>query len=123
MWSRAQYPALLCVWSIICIPLCFKELQVTKECREWEEYSPGKSSAIGLPIPNISHENVHASNIIQTNQVAFVYLGIYVLGIHMYRYIDIHIYVCMCVATIKTLLLRENLKQSCDLEGGEERGK
>lgn len=41
----------------------------------------------------------------------------------MYRYIDIHIYVCMCVATIKALLLRENLKQSYDLEGGEERGK
>lgn len=45
-----------------------KETQATKECGEWEkQFSPGKSTTTGYPIPD-SSENAHISNIIKTEE-------------------------------------------------------
>ena len=58
-----------------------KELYTAKESQEWEkESSAGKSTPTGYPIPSGQprvHTYIHTCNIIETEQVVFMYLGTY----------------------------------------------
>jgi hypothetical protein len=48
----------------------------------------GRAHQLVIQHQVVSHEIIHASNIMQINQVAFICLGIYI-SIHMYMHITI----------------------------------
>lgn len=53
-----------------------REIQASKKFCEWQKQSsPEKSTPTGYPIPNDTY--THTSNIIWTEEVVFIYLGIY----------------------------------------------